>query len=284
MFCSVLFLSHSYGEIAPRHRSSGSFDAYPLSSTIIPEGTPGSYPLSSTVIPDHVARDGRVMEGVAESEAIGSGRGASNSPDGRHPRVGVNSLDQQTSGLSSSLTLSPSNTLTADDLCTLTLTEVSQNSMLLATAESIGGESTLVETSVGIVPTPNTECQVTETAKEVAAQDVTKPGMDMNERVQERVKYAEFQSAQTAGVLQAAGVQTAGVQAAGVQATGAQAPGAQVVKKSKDVGAATSDVAEVIGSTDVHRDKPSQSPPLVTKEDISQIVRREIEPILQVIT
>ena len=186
-----------------------------------------------------MAGDGRVV-GVAEGVAIGNSRGASNSPDAKLPGVGVNSLDQQSTGLSSSITLSPSSTINADDLCTLSLTEVSQNSTLLAAAESTDGESALAE---------------------------------------------------------AAGVQAAGVQASGVQATGVQATGVHVFEKGKGVEAITKTtpaVVEVVQSTskivnsgkiqgeDI-KDESRLSPPLVTKEDICQIVKMEIEPILQVI-
>lgn len=242
---------------------------YPLSSTVIPGDTPGVYPLSSTIIPDHIPGDGGagMAGGVADPKGgvTGTSRGGTDDPDGKQL-----SVEQS----SSSYTLSPSSTMNANDLRTFSLTEVSLNSTLVALSRSSGDEAKTVE---AVVP------EVTETIQTVDVGGVASlEAGGQQAGIQESVKYPVVEEVgKNAGVREIRkGKRVHDIEKGkGVHEVARGTVKVQATSKNVEVDDDRYLEARDIGSQDMLHRSPS---PLVTKEDICQIVRTEIEPILQV--
>lgn len=242
---------------------------------MIPDGTPGVYPLSSTVIPDHIPGDGGAG-GVAGGAAADPGGGATgtsrsggtNGPDGEDPDV------EHSAGLSNSFTLSSSSTLYADDLRTFSLTEVSLNSTLVALTRSTGDEAT-----TAVVHEVTNQIQTMAAAGGVASLDVGGQQAGIQESVKHPVVKEAGKKAGVQVIRKGEGVRDT------TKGKGVQEVASKTVKNTKLQVTSKNVAVDDLGARNIgsQLDRLHRSPsPLVTKEDICQIVRTEIEPILQV--
>lgn len=243
-------LPPSYGEVGPRYRAAGVSNVYPLSSTVLPDHTLGDH--GKLGVEGGGALDSGAREGI--HQVCGS-----NSPDGKQPNMEQPCHNQSTLS-SNSITLSPSDTtLNADELGTYSLTEVSLSSTLLALAQA-------------------TEEQVPGTQALGGAMSVDMGRQQAGDaRVQESGEGSGVQEENRCSVVQ---MKTEDLEF-GIKSTEFQ----EIGKTMEDHSGNRNPKARGIGSWDMPSQPPSASSVLqISKEDICQIVRKEIKPMLQVST
>lgn len=259
-------LSHSYGEVGPRYRAAGISDVYPLSSTVLPGHTTGDRGTGGVI----EVEGGATLDSGAQGGITEPGMGASNSPDGK---TGIDPpCDQQSAASSDSVTLSPSDTLNADELCTFSLTEVSQNSTLLALARATEDEAPGALALEGAVSM----------GEQQAREDTGVQKAGKNTGVQ---RSAKVQEVSTSTVVQTIAGGLEGGEHMEVLVNSKITRVQKITKTMEDRSIDTNRGAQGIGVLDTPSQPPA--PPSVvqiSKEDICQIVRKEIEPMLQVST
>jgi hypothetical protein len=237
------------------HRKTPDPEAHPLSSTVIPgdgkagTGAGGGHP-TGVIRPrplstTTVPNPNVIIEDEARQHPLAVSGGSYDSPDGSS----CTTHGLQTTDLSNSVTLSPSKTPNADDFCASTLTEVSLNSTLDAAAMGVGGVAM---------------AQATEVTQTVTVESMV-------------LTHGTNKVADTTQASVAEGVASRSTNKVADTTQASVAEG--VASRSTEVQAGVEAVNALYHQNTSHHRSPS---PLVTKDDICQIVRTEIEPILQV--